>query len=322
MVGQAITSPLFAKRGKLSARMKGQLLVRGGGVMVDDALRRFGWGGEHPVVTTVMDCDIASGAVRACRFETRGSLGVITFPAKKLWPGADQGISVSIKLEDLSLVIWSMEEGSHRNQSDWLDYGDLDITFKRAGGAVVEPVDVDRVTDGGRLALRFTLLPGTVDTFFLFGGIVPYSVNELRERLRDRGQNLASPLASTIAVKLHVSRTKAQNGRPVKLLPQEEEGDDFGLGHLPLLELVGPGIPVLPDHDDIEAELVAFLRAVQPTNNVALARLEERYSEEGFPAAASGRINYSWPSYRGPVDLEATGTATGCSLIFSHSAAT
>ena len=50
---------------------------------------------------------------------------------------------------------------------------------------------------------------------------------------------------------------------------------------------------------ELGAELMAFLRAVQPTNNMALTRLEERYSEEGFPAAPSGRINFMCPSYGG-----------------------
>ena len=55
----------------------------------------------------------------------------------------------------------------------------------------------------------------------------------------------------------------------------------------------------------MEEELVEFLRAVSPTNNVALARLEELYTEEGFPSAPSGRISFEWPPYRGPVEQEA-----------------
>ena len=45
------------------------------------------------------------------------------------------------------------------------------------------------------------------------------------------------------------------------LMPLEEERDEFGLGHLPLLMVMG-FVPVLPDHDDFERELVGFLCTV------------------------------------------------------------
>ena len=309
MVAQVIASDLFGKRSKISSRIKGQLLIRGGGVMVDDALRRFGWASPDPVVTSVLTCEIGSGVVRASRFETRGSLGSITFGAKELWSEAESGVTVSIKLDDLSVVTWPAV-GAVRNQSEWLEDTDLDISFKK-GGAEVAAEDIARVTVGGRLALRLTILPGTVDTFFLFGGIVPCSVEELREKLVECGQELSSPLASTIAVKLQVGRGKSLNGRPIKLLPTEDVEDGFGLGHLPLLELIGGGVPVLPDHDDLEKELTNFLRAVQATNNVAPPRLLERYTPDGFPSAVSGRVTFEWPAYRGPVGTAPTRPATG-----------
>ena len=139
------------------------------------------------------------------------------------------------------------------------------------------------------------MLPATVDTFFLYAGIVPWSKEVLQAKLQAVGQDLGSPLASTLAVMLY----RQQNGRPVKLLPQERKEDGLGLGHLPLLELIGPGILTFPTHEAIEQELVEFLRTTNPTNNVSPARLVEMYSAEGFPTTATGRIAFELPGSSG-----------------------
>ena len=46
--------------------------------------------------------------------------------------------------------------------------------------------------------------------------------------------------------------------------------------------------------------MVALLRAVAPTNNVASARLAALYTAEGFPSVPTGKISFEWPEYRGP----------------------
>ena len=79
----------------------------------------------------------------------------------------------------------------------------------------------------------------TVDTFYLFGGIVPFSVEVLRTKLTECEEELSSHLVTAIAVKLQVIGNKTQDGVPVMLMPFEEERDEFGLGHLPLLMVMG-----------------------------------------------------------------------------------
>ena len=119
----------------------------------------------------------------------------------------------------------------------------------------------------------------------------------------------------TVALKLFKKAGKVTNGHPLVLLPAERPEDGLGLGHLPLLEVVGAQRPVFPGHDDIEEELTLFLRATIGTNNTSLPRLEGLFaSPEVFPKFASGTIPRDWPEYRGPLqeeELAAAGAATG-----------
>ena len=84
MVRQTIASPMFTNRAALSPLMMGRLLVRGGGIQVDDALKRHGWDGKTPVATTVATLETGTGVIRGLRYETRGSLDPVKFQAKDL----------------------------------------------------------------------------------------------------------------------------------------------------------------------------------------------------------------------------------------------
>ena len=137
----------------------------------------------------------------------------------------------------------------------------------------------------------------------------------LKDKLQAVNKTLDSPVIPTLPLKLFKSSGKMTNAHPLTLLPKERPGDRFGLGHLPLLEVVGDGRPNFPHHDAIEKELASFLRATVGTNNTSLPRLEGLFaSPEVFPKFASGTIPRDWPEYRGPLQAElpaAAGTATG-----------
>ena len=120
-------------RGKLSPMMLRGLMIRGGGIHVDDALRRFGWDGEGAVGTTVMTTNADNGAVAGVRFETRGVGPMVTFKAKDLWSGADAGTSVTVKIGDMAVARWRTE-GDGRNQCCWMDSSNLEVTFKMSDG--------------------------------------------------------------------------------------------------------------------------------------------------------------------------------------------
>ena len=101
---QTISSPFFNSKSKLSPTMMRSLLVRGGGVQVDDALRRFGWTSPEPVVTTVMTADPNSGAIRGVRYKTRGATPEIMFKAEEQWGDSEMGFQVALKFDNLSTL--------------------------------------------------------------------------------------------------------------------------------------------------------------------------------------------------------------------------
>lgn len=313
MVRQVIASELFRQRGPLTRATLASLHVRGSGVQVDDALGRKGWDGVEPVLTTVMTVDPATAVVRGTRYETRGGLeNVVKFKAPELWVGASEGIEVHVKLDDLGIVKW-VTEGDVRNVSHWLEDTEIDHTVLKGNTALPEE---EKEENGiGSFVLRFTILPAAVEKSLLYAGILPYSKDKLEEKLQEVGKSLDSPVIPTVALKLYKSGGKWTNAHALNLLPREVPGDKLGLGHLPLLEVVGAGRPEFPPHDNIEKELSCFLRATVGTNNTALARVEGLFaSPDVFPKFASGTVPRDWPEYRGPLQVEnppAAATATG-----------
>ena len=85
----------------------------------------------------------------------------------------------------------------------------------------------------------------------------------------------------------------------------------MGLGHPPLMEVIGSASPKLPSHEDIEEQLASFLRGTNPTNNVAPSRIQAMLeTADSFPSSATGNIAYEWPEYQGPVTTHQTPQST------------
>ena len=307
MVRQTIVSALMNKRRRIPETALRSLVVRGGGILVDDSLARRGWQGSDPVITTLLTCNIESGAVLGARYETRGALKDMVFKAEELWPGALKGATVTIRFEDLSCVDWN-PEGDNRNQSQWLDGADMNVKIAKEDGTIIESQDQKDDAHVGDLCMRFTVYPFTIDKAILNAGISPLGKEPLKAKLEGMGKTLSSPLIPTVAVKLAVVKGKAQNGLAIVLAPTEGPGDKYGLGHLPLLEFIGAGQPVLPDHDKLEEEMVALLRSTAATNNVSLTRLQAVYTDASFPTSTTGAIPMEWPAYRGAVAEAAAAT--------------
>ena len=307
---QTISSPFFNSKSKLSPTMMRSLLVRGGGIQVDDALRRFGWTSPEPVATTVMTCDPDSGSIRGVRYETRGATPEIKFKAEELWTTAEKGVQVTLKFNDLSTLNW-LSQGPTRNQTTWLDMEDLDVTFTKSDGSPIISSEEKEEAHLGKMAIRFTILPVQTIRVVMYWGIIPISKEELIEKVEEVGLELTSPFIPTVAMKLGFSRGKPQNGLPIALLPAEQKEDKVGLGHLPLVEVIGTTSPKLPSHDDLEEQLAMFLRGTNPTNNVAPSRIQALLEADSFPTTATGNISYEWPEYKGPVSTQRSTPAPG-----------
>ena len=315
MVRQAIKSPIFTPRGRLTPNIFSRLIVRGGGSLVDEALKRSGWNGSSPVITVVATAEIGTGTVRGVRYEARGRLNDIKFRANELWKNAEGGITVCLKFESLASLNW-VSTGETRNQTHWVDGVNVRKTMIKDDGTALESED-DLFAHGiGAFAVRFTAIPLNVETVALNAGIIPLSKAELAEKVSEMGLTVASPCCPTLSLKLLTAGTRAFNATPAKLLPTESQDDKVGWGHLPLIEVIGSGVEMFPDSDRLEEEMVEFLRAVTPTNNVGLTRLLAMYdSDNAFSSSLSGSIPNIWPEYRGALP-SSSGEAQGLLVMF------
>jgi hypothetical protein len=296
MAPQLVASTLFARKGRLSIAQMGRLLVRGGGQQVDDALLRFGVDGNEATLVTVATVDILSGAIKGMRYETRGALDEIKFKAQELWAGAEAGVTIKVNMGDLSVIIWQTQ-GSFRNQSHWLEDDDLEVQVVKGDGTEMGAEEKEAAGIKG-FCIRFTVQQMTVDKAILNCGIVPFGKEELRVKVGESGNELSSPLIPTISIKLYCQKGKLQNGRPVRFVPVEEAKEAVGLGHLPFIEVIGPGAVKFPDHADLEREQIELLRGQAATNNVSAERLVEFFgTPEAFPTSSTGRIAFLWPAY-------------------------
>ena len=299
-MGHIIDSALFKRRGTLTHGQMGKLLVRGGGALVDHALQRHGWNGKIPVATTVATLQFETGVIRGFRFETRGGLQPIKFAAKDIWPGADSGIQVPLRLEDLGQLPWSTV-GSTRNQTEWIDGSNLNLTFTLSDGTELNSQEIE---DSGldSMAVRFTILPLAVDKVALNAGAVPYSKEELNLKAQDHGVTLASHSLPTVAIKLFFKDNKSFKAIPMNFLPTEESGDGIGFGHYPLIEAIGNGGVTFPDPNKLEEEMVTFLQSITPTNNVSIDRIRGLYATQStYSASSKTKVQFTWPDYRGPI---------------------
>ena len=117
-------SPLFSSKGKLSPNLMRSLIMRGGGLMINDCLQRFGWLEMDPVLTTMVATDLDFGMIRGVRFETRGTGPNVKFSAAELWETTED-VAVTIKISNLSKLTW-VREGDCRNQTYWMDSSDFE----------------------------------------------------------------------------------------------------------------------------------------------------------------------------------------------------
>ena len=264
------------------------------------------------VSSTLVTTKIGTGRIRGTRYKTRGSLKDVKFQAKDLWKEAEPGITVCLKFDNLGLLNW-VGSGEARNQTTWIDGGNITTTFMDRSGAVLS--DEDEIKDAGigGYCVRFTALPITVGQVALNAGIVPFTKQDLDEKCKEIGLTLSSPRCPTLALKLHVAGAKSWNACPIDLFPREGT-ERVGWGHFPLVEVIGSGPVVMPDSDKLEEETIEFLRAVTGTNNVAFTRMNDMYNGEGeLSANLSGSVGYIWPEYRGPLT---TPRETGWETLF------
>ena len=270
------------------------LLVRGGGIQVNDCLKRWGWTGRDPAITTVFTLEANSGSILGLRYESRGPGPEITFKASELWQDADKEVSMTIKVTDLAKLRW-VSVGSSRNQTEFMDSTDFQVEATHSSRGSLSQEEMAECRIGG-FCMRFSVMPVQVGKAALYGGIIPLSREELQGKVGEWEVDLASPLIPTVALKLFRMGGRWQNALPMDLLPKEEEGDNVGIGHFPLLESVGAEEPFFPTNEALVTQLSAFLRSNNCTNNVNPGRLSGILSGDNtLPTSTTGVISYEWP---------------------------
>ena len=162
------------------------------------------------------------------RYKTRGTFDPIKFMGKDVWAGADSTISVVLRMTDLADLRWITTGETIRNQTTWVDWAKLDLSFTRADGtAITEGSEMDE-KGIGKCSVRFTVATGAVDKVFLYGGIVPFDLATLEAKVREAGADPSSPNCPTVALKLLVQQGRSWNGRPMDFLPTEQPGPCVG----------------------------------------------------------------------------------------------
>ena len=194
----------------MSPMLMRSILLRGSGIQIEDSPRRFGWDSSATVANPVLTLDVISGKVKGARFETRGKGPEIKFNAADLWDGANNDITVILNFNDMSIVEWRTE-GEGCNQSRWMSNDDLNVTFTKTTGERVDEDDLE--AEGvGKFVVRLTMMPTNVSKMVLYGGIVPLTKDDLRQRVEDCESEINSSLVPTFALKLGFLRGKPQNG--------------------------------------------------------------------------------------------------------------
>ena len=136
-----------------------------------------------------------------------------------------------------------------------------------------------------------------VDKAMLYGGIVPLSRDQLQQKVEEMGAQLTSASIPTVALKLGYQNGQFQNGLLMGLSPTEDPQDKVGMGHYPILEIIGSSAPVFPNPEDVAKQLAVIMRMNHPTNNVNLSRLRGILASETLPSATTGNLRFDWPAY-------------------------
>ena len=131
----------------------------------------------------------------------------------------------------------------------------------------------------------------------------PFCKDNLKAKLADLGKQLSDPLIPTLGLRIYGWTLRKVHVRPhpIPLLPTEGQEQDLGLEHLPLIEVVGIGAPLLPTHDKLEQSLTTFLQAAVPTNNLSnKTRHSSSLWNNNFLKKAPGTLSFiMWPEYQG-----------------------
>ena len=287
---------IFSGRKRLTAEVMKEGMITGGAVTLAERLRqRHGWNGTSLLAAPIITAE--AGAIVDTNWILLGALKDVNFAANYLWPGGEKEVKISLRVEDLSMFNFAAG-----NLSQWLNREDLDVIFLAPEGELTYEEAQERGV--GDFCIRAMVCPTSHTGASIWIGAHPTRREELEARL---GVNHNSSLTPHITLQL-VEQTPLPNmpasGRAAHALltRQEQEGEGFGMGVVPWLDVTAEGLEdaVMPEAEDVKEATLRFMRSCSTTAVATTAAAMEKRTRalEAGTSAAPRNLPHVFPVYR------------------------
>ena len=288
---------VFEGRKKLTAAAMREGMITGGAVTLGERLQaKHGWDGTRTMAAPIVVCE--AGAIVDTHWVLLGALKDIAFAANYVWPGGEREVRVSIRAADLSMFTFAVG-----NLSNWLNREELDVTYTAPEGELSFEEAQERGV--GEFCLRALVCPTSHLGASIWIGAHPSKREDLEGRL---GADHNSSLTPHITLQLAEAEPHglASGGRAAyaAFTRKEKEGEGFGMGVLPWLDVTAEGVEdaVTPDPEDVKEALLRFMRS-SASSAVATtgAALEKRTRAlEAGSLGAPRHLAHCFPGYQPP----------------------
>ena len=140
----------------------------------------------------------------------------------------------------------------------------------------------------GDFCCRAVLVPETPSTALLWIAVVPYSLEDLKEKLPSDYKNNNCP-----QVTFALGHGGARAVR-VNLAVEEQPRENCGFGCFPMMEWLTSEAVAFPDPMDLRRSLHTFMRATKGMNNPGVKTLLEAM-EDPVKLAEVSKLPHIWP---------------------------
>ena len=287
---------IFSGRKRLTTEAMKEGMITGGAATLAERLReKHGWNGTSLLAAPIITAE--AGAIVDTNWVLLGALKDVTFAANYLWPGGEKEVRVSVRVEDLAM--FNFASG---NISQWLNREELDVVYLAPEGELTYEAAQERGV--GEYCLRALVCPSSHTGASIWIGAHPAKRETLEGRL---GANHNSSLTPHITLQLAEATplpNMPSSGRSAHALltRQEQEGEEFGMGVVPWLDVTAEGVAdaVMPEPEDMKEATLRFMRSSATTAVATTAAAMEkrmRALEAGTSAAPRNLANV-FPVYQ------------------------
>ena len=288
---------VFKGKKKLTVTAMKEGMITGGAVTLGERLQaKYGWDGTRTMAAPILVCE--AGSIVDINWVLLGALKDVTFASNYVWPGGEKEVRVSVRVGDLSMFTFAVG-----NLSGWLNRDELDVTYTAPEGELSFEDAQGRGV--GEFCLRALICPTSHAGASIWIGAHPCKREALEGRL---GADHNSSLTPHITLQLAEAEPHglAAGGRAAHVVftRKEKEGEGFGMGVLPWLDVTAEGVEdaVMPDPEDVKEALLRFMRS-SASSAVATtgAALEKRTRAlEAGSLGAPRNLAHCFPEYRAP----------------------